>query len=328
MAIPIGLELLAIRVRAPSQDFYNKISAVNDQVVWVLGYNNPTNLASAQFECIVTRDGGASWKHTLNPSFPYSLLFQSGFDAVDASTAWFGSRMQVSGAVNAIMAKTTDGGSNWVIQDNSTQGSYSGVSAVDSNTAWGVTTAWLITSTTTVPGTIKHTTNGGWSSTPPVITSVTPAPAKPNGEITIAGSNFGTSKGSSKVYVADQEATISSWSDPQIKCIVPSSTPSGAVQLEVITSTGVATTTLNIIVALSITSIDPNQAMQYALFVSLVVNCQGFEPGATVSLENGSNFIDASGADVAGQTSINCSLLLFGQEPGAYDVVVKNPEAI
>ena len=88
---------------------------------------------------------------------------------------------------------------------------------------------------------LQKYTNGG---NPPNITGITPgsASAGTNSQVTISGSNFGTTQGSSTVeffYQSGQPdivASIVSWSDNQIVCTVPAGASSGDVT--VTTSSG------------------------------------------------------------------------------------------
>jgi RHS repeat-associated protein len=68
----------------------------------------------------------------------------------------------------------------------------------------------------------------------PVVTSVTPSNAGFGYSITIAGSNFGSSQGASKLYFNGSPATtISSWSATQIVATVPTSATTGPVSVVV-----------------------------------------------------------------------------------------------
>src|SRR5579862_1029204 len=68
-------------------------------------------------------------------------------------------------------------------------------------------------------------------SSPPTITGISPASAYPGTSITITGTNFGATQGSSTVAFNDGQlvATPTSWSDTQIKVTVPTGTTSGEI---------------------------------------------------------------------------------------------------
>ncbi|MBC7229555.1 MAG: hypothetical protein H5T74_04080 [Actinobacteria bacterium] len=72
--------------------------------------------------------------------------------------------------------------------------------------------------------------------------------------------------------------------------------------------------------------IAPDRVTQFAGFVSLELKGSGFKPGATVRLRKGGALLEAAGVSVSSPQRITCSLLVFGAEPGAYDVVVVNPD--
>jgi hypothetical protein len=92
---------------------------------------------------------------------------------------------------------------------------------------------------------------------PPAITGVSPTSALVGAPVTIMGSNFGTTQGSSKVSFNGTTAVSTSWSDTSIQVPVPSGAASGNV---VVTVAGVGSNGMNFTVLPSppnITSLNP-----------------------------------------------------------------------
>jgi len=87
----------------------------------------------------------------------------------------------------------------------------------------------------------------------------------------------------------------------------------------------VAEATTQEYINLTITSVTPNNAIQFSWWVDLEVTGTGFQPGATVKLQMGTDIIDTSSVNVVSENTITCSVLILAQSPGAYDVVVTNP---
>jgi parallel beta-helix repeat protein len=76
-----------------------------------------------------------------------------------------------------------------------------------------------------------------------------------------------------------------------------------------------------------VTYVSPNSAPSGKASVSLTVTGTRFAPGAGVRLaRTGQSDIIASGVTVVSSTSITCSLDLTNAEPGAWDVIVTNPD--
>ncbi len=79
--------------------------------------------------------------------------------------------------------------------------------------------------------------NGLWSNSVPftvtnaTITSVTPSSGLPGTQVTIAGSNFGSSQGSGQVWLGTANAIVQSWSGTQIVATVASSSMTGNTQV-------------------------------------------------------------------------------------------------
>jgi len=81
-------------------------------------------------------------------------------------------------------------------------------------------------------------TTGTLFAAAPTITSISPTAGPPGATVTITGTNFGSTKGTSTVQFNGAVATtISRWSSSSIKVIVPSAVTTGPV---VVTVGGVA----------------------------------------------------------------------------------------
>lgn len=97
-----------------------------------------------------------------------------------------------------------------------------------------------------------------------------------------------------------------------------------------ITVTGLAAGRTPVILRLekvSVSSVAPNQAYQHTF--SMPINelaGTGFQPGARVRLEMDGKVIEAYAVNVVSPALITCTVGLFGVEPGAYDMVVTNPD--
>jgi len=81
-------------------------------------------------------------------------------------------------------------------------------------------------------------TAGGCGKKAPSISSISPGSGAAGAEITIDGSNFGSSQGSSTVKVGTKTATVKSWSDSEIKAEIPSGLDAGKYDITVTTDDG------------------------------------------------------------------------------------------
>ena len=75
-------------------------------------------------------------------------------------------------------------------------------------------------------------------------------------------------------------------------------------------------------------NVTPNEASQFAMFVNLELDGYGFKPGAVVRLKQGQRTINAFSVNVASESKITCTVLLFGAEPGEYAVDFINPDGM
>jgi hypothetical protein len=83
----------------------------------------------------------------------------------------------------------------------------------------------------------------------PVVGSVAPSSGSPGTRVTVTGSNFGSSKGSSTITVGGVVADVVSWSDTKIVIVIPGGTQGGPVV--VTTARGGSNTDKDFTVALS-----------------------------------------------------------------------------
>ena len=169
-------------------------------------------------------------------------------------------------------------------------GATQGASTVKFNGTTATTTAWSATSiTATVPtgattGNVVVTVNGQASngvaftvSTPaPVITSLNPTSGLAGAAVTITGTNFGTTQGTSTVKFDGTTAAVTSWSNTSIAVTVPSGAATGNVVVTVGTqaSNGVSFTVTT--PAPTITTLNPTSG---AVGSSVVITGTNF--GAT-----------------------------------------------
>ncbi len=190
--------------------------------------------------------------------------------------------------------------------------------AVDATTAWAVGDN----------GTVLRTTDGG--DTRPDMAAISPASGSEGTEVTINGADFGADRGSSSVTFGNVQATeYAAWSDTQIKVKVPAGV-SGNVRVVVNTTAGSSNSKVfsatSINPAPAVTAVNPTSANRFAFFINMTIDGSNFQSGASVRLENGGSVIYAYNVNVASASQITCTATLFGVAPGAYDVVVVNPD--
>ena len=76
----------------------------------------------------------------------------------------------------------------------------------------------------------------------------------------------------------------------------------------------------------TVTSINPNSGAPNTS-VDVTIEGTDFQGGASVRLQNAGTVIDASNVNTVSSTQISCTIDLTGAPEGAYDVVVRNPDA-
>jgi hypothetical protein len=139
------------------------------------------------------------------------------------------------GSAGAILV-TTDGGATWSAQASGTTAPLYGVAFSDATRGWAVGGGYPLA------GVILATTNGGFPpapTAPPKIVKLKPPSAKRGATVTISGSGFGASQGTSTVKFGSKScATYVSWSAAQITCQVPAKAKYGTVKVTVTTTAG------------------------------------------------------------------------------------------
>ena len=294
------------------------ICAVDSTTAWAVGDGASSSYPGSGGGAILkTTDGGASWEEQYR-----GWQSLSSISAVDSTTAWAAGELNTSqvSADEGVILKTIDGGETWSTQYEFEGGCLSDICAVDANTAWAGGK-----SASGSPLLLK-TEDGGESE--PEIASISPDSAPPGCEVTIAGFDFENSQGPSHVSFGDaQAAEYISWSDEEIKVIVPAGIE-GEVAVTVTTPEGTSNPMpFTVMPGPLVASIIPDQAMQHTVFLDITgLAGDNFIPGATVRLEKGPTVLNAYNVNVVSETEIACSIGLLGAEPGTYDVVVTNPD--
>jgi photosystem II stability/assembly factor-like uncharacterized protein len=262
--------------------------------------------AIARYDAIVTHDNAGNW--ALQQVYSGGSYFE-GIDMVGSEIVWMVSR-------NGVIEKSGDGAVTWVSQPCPGSAILHELDAVD------VLTAWVVGDN----GVIFKTSGGG--DLRPDIVSLAPTAGDVGTEVTITGLDFGSTQGSSYVTFGGIAATAyTSWSDDVIVAKVPAGV-AGQVKVNVITSEGTSNDVQfeGPLAPVTVASITPNTAAQFTWAMNFQVSGSGFQPGATVRLEKGAAVLNAYNVNVVSNAQINCTVGLFGAEPGAYDVVVVNPD--
>lgn len=137
------------------------------------------------------------------------------------------------------------------------------------------------TQTDLATATFDHVTVSNSTSPPnPSISSLTPSAAPIGGQITIAGTSFGSNQSSSTVQFNNLTGSVISWSSTSIKVSVPSNATSGPVTVTVggVVSNGVQFT---LIEGLTISGISPSSG---PIGTSMTIAGTGFGPSQSNSI--------------------------------------------
>ena len=136
-----------------------------------------------------------------------------------------------------------------------------------------------------------------WSSPVPIITSVTPTPAPYEGTITIAGSGFGASQGSSTVTLNGSQLTPTAWSDAGITLTLPSTAVSGSL---VITAGGISSApfSLTVLGPPTISGVSPGSGVVGAV-VTITGSGFGSPQGSSTITLNGASMTPTSWSNTA-----------------------------
>jgi len=159
----------------------------------------------------------------------------------------------------------------------------------------------------------------------PKIVSLAPASGPVGMEVTLSGSSFGATRGTSYVSFGTVQAiAYTLWSDTSVKCNVPAGA-SGAVQVTVTTPAGtsIGATFTAPLSPPNVTAITPNEGAEKTAVSITNLAGTGFQAGATVTLSNSSASAAANSVQVVSATRITCTVNV---PAGVYDVTVKNPE--
>ncbi|MBN2026638.1 MAG: IPT/TIG domain-containing protein [Actinobacteria bacterium] len=258
-----------------------------------------------------TFDAGQTWT-VVDDNLADATLFRMA--AADADVAWaIGTS---TGSIATLIAKTTDGGQTWTTQSTGAANYVFGLTALDPCAAWAVGNY----------GNVLKTVDGGDAL--PDIVSVVPTSGAEGAAVTVSGCDFGDTQDSSYVSFGDTQATTyTSWSHSEIVAAVPAGV-AGEVAVTVTTAEGTSNPKgFTITDPLSLTSITPDTAVQNAITVEITdLAGTGFQPGATVRLEQGDTVLAAYDVSVVSGESITCKIGFFLAPTGAWDVVVENPD--
>jgi len=301
------------KLLSEGSSFPFNVSAVDSATAWVvLGR-----------EIMKTCDGGTTWE-TLYTTETHEII--RDIAAVDDSVAWaiLADISYTSAGFtinNGRPLKTIDGGATWLQQIVPVSYSPVEMEAVDTTRAWTTgSLIWLGGG-----GVILKTSDGG--DTGPDVTAVSPDFGEEGDEIVITGCDFGDMQDTSYVSFGTVQATeYTSWSDGEISAVVPPGVE-GEVAITVTTPEGTSNPrAFDALETLLLISVAPENASQVSLLVDLQISGTGFMPGASVRLEKGPTVLNAFSVNVISETEITFSVSVFGTEPGAYDVVVTNPD--
>ncbi|MEK8128741.1 glycosyl hydrolase [Paenibacillus filicis] len=92
--------------------------------------------------------------------------------------------------------------------------------------------------TLNVPAKSVASSVGGPVNNTPTISTLSPASGPTGTSVTLTGTNFGASQGTSTVKFGTTAASVTSWSNNAITAVVPSSLPAGSVNVTVTTPSG------------------------------------------------------------------------------------------
>lgn len=215
--------------------------------------------------------------------------------------------------------KTADGGGTWTPQYPPEPCPPLEIAVVDAATAWA---AGLKPGAWTGDGAVLRTTGGGDAG--PDIISLDPASAPAGTEVIISCRDFGETQGTSRVLFGDVEAPhYAHRSDTQVTAAVPEGI-TGDIEVKVVTPEGTSNPVLFSLLA--VTNVSPAKALQFTVPLNLKIDGSGFLPGAKAKLAMGSSVIHASNTVALSGDQVSAAFYLVGVPPGAYDVVVTNPD--
>ncbi len=292
----------------------SKVTAADATNIWVAGYgaSGPTYLKSS--------DSGSTWT-VLNTGIEGNGHFDTyGFRAIDTNNVWAVGGMRSTDYSQGFVINTTDGGTNWSIK-------YFGPIVWQDVSTIGTQDVWIVGNQYFYYPPINkfvcsRSTDGGssWS-------DVSLGSSRPH-VIEAMDSNTLWTMETGRIWkTIDGGTNWSMQTDFSLDGIYDLS----AFNKDVAWAVGgrgsiVHTTGGGLAAAPIVTSVEPNEGSQLSFGTNVTIEGNGFLPGAGVRLEKGGATGEATNVNVVSASQITCSVFLFGSEPGAYDVVVKNPD--
>jgi IPT/TIG domain len=236
-----------------------------------------------------------------------------------------------------IGTSVTIAGSNF----GSTQGSSTvkfGNTTATTITSWNATQIVVVVPTGTSSGNVSvvvrvsNSNSNGVTFTVlvPTITSLTPNSGAVGASVTVAGSNFGSSQGTSTIKFNNVAATVTNWSATSIVATVPSTT-TGNVLINV-SGVNSNTSSFTVLPTPTVTSITPNSAAGGAAVTIAGTNFGSSQGSSTVKFANNVNATVTSwsassiGVTVpAGAVSGNVTVNVAGLSPSKPFTVLATP---
>ena len=171
-----------------------------------------------------------------------------------------------------------------------TQGTVSFNGTAATVTSWSATSIVVTVPAGTTTGNVTVTTKGvttnGWLFTiTPAISNLSPATAAVGASVTITGTNFGSSQGTSAVTFpgSTTPAFTSSWSDTSIVAKVPSDATGVGVVIVTVNGAPSAGSAFTVLPPPAITSLSPSMAVPGGADFTLTINGTNFDSTAVVN---------------------------------------------
>ena len=160
----------------------------------------------------------------------------------------------------------------------------------------------------------------GTGSAPPSITSLSPTSGPAGTSVTITGSNFGSTQGTSTVNFNGATATPASWSDSTIVAPVPGGATTGNVVVTVggVASNGIPFTVTITAVSPTITAQPTNQTVTAGQTATFSVTASGTAPLSYQWQKNGANISGAT------SSSYTTPATTTSDSGSTFDVIVSN----
>jgi hypothetical protein len=186
--------------------------------------------------------------------------------------------------------------------------------AATTTTSWGATSIVATVPTGATTGNVTVTVGGFASNAPsfmvvlaPSITSLSPSSGTVGAPVTITGTNFGTTQGTSTVAFNGTTATITSWGATSIVAVVPTGATTGNVVVNVsaVNSNG---SSFTVVAAPSITSLSPTSG---AVGASVTI------AGANFGTTQGTSSVTFNGTTATTITSWSATSIVATVPPGA-----------